>query len=200
MLDYLVDINNGHNEMRSLGKLHNADKKYAVLCKETSFLYRTKCRISGLDWTKLTEQFVGFQIFTAPGAPALTNEVVQITYGFKEMSDTTKNSCSEFEAAKEVVDTTDDNFPTDVARIYNKVQQLERLRKVDITFFNNVLTISTGIGVVDRGTRIYKNSIEWLTTMKTFLINKDVSSFRMLKYTTSSKKKEFYRSISKMTE
>ena len=36
--------------------------------------------------------------------------------------------------------------------------------------------------------------------MKTFLINKDGSSFCMLKYTTSSKKKEFYKSVSKMTE
>ena len=90
--------------------------------KETSFHYPTEHRISGLDWTKLTEQFVGFQTFTGPDAPALTNEVVQIANGFKEMSDATKNSRAEFEAAKEVVDTADTYFPADVARIYNKVQ------------------------------------------------------------------------------
>ena len=200
MLDYFIDDNNAHSLVRNYGKWHNEDKKYAVLCKEDSFLYPTKHRISGLDWMKLTEQFVGFQIFTGPGAPALTNEVVQIASGFKEMSDATKNSHAEFEAAKEVVNTTDTNFSTNVARIYNKVQQLERLWKVDIVSFNNAVTISTGVGGVARGTCIYKNFIEWPTTTKTFLINKDGSSFRMLKYTTSFKKKEFYKRISKMTE
>ena len=119
MLNYLDDFNNGYNEMRNFGKWHNVDKKYAVLFKETSFLYPTERRISGLDWTKLTEQFFGFQTFTGLGAPALTNEVVHIANCFKEMSDATKNSCAEFEAAKEVVDTTDTNFPTDVPSIYN---------------------------------------------------------------------------------
>lgn len=63
------------------------------------------------------------------------------------MSNATKNSCAEFEAAKEVIDTTYTSFLTDVEKVYNKVQQLERLCKLDITSFNNKLTVSTGIGV-----------------------------------------------------
>ena len=111
MLDYFVNENNAHALVQNYGKWHNKDKKYAVLYKETSFLYPTKRGISGLDWTKLTEQFV----FTGLGTLALTNEVVQIPNGFKEMLDATKNSCAEFETAKEVVDTTNYNFPTDAA-------------------------------------------------------------------------------------
>ena len=61
------------------------------------------------------------------GAPALTNEVVQITTGFKEMSEGTKNLHAETEAVKEIIDTIDPDFCADVARIYNKVQQLQRL-------------------------------------------------------------------------
>ena len=60
MLDYLVDGNNGHSEMKNFDKWHNVNKKFAVLYKETSFLFPTERRISGVYWTKLIEQFVGF--------------------------------------------------------------------------------------------------------------------------------------------
>ena len=53
--------------------------------------------------------------------------MVQIAIGFKEMSEITKNLHAEAEAAKEIIDTMDTDFPTDVAKIYNKVQQLQRL-------------------------------------------------------------------------
>lgn len=50
------------------------------------------------------------------------------------------------------------------------------------------------------GTTINKNFIEWPVTSKIFLINRDGSSFQMLKYISSTKKKEFYKIISKMTK
>lgn len=139
MLDLYYDDNNGFNEVKNFHKWHKPNKKYAVLYKETSFLYPTEQGISGLDWTKITEHFVVFQTFTGPGAPALTNEVVQITTGFKEMSDTTKNLHVEAETAKEIVNTTDLVFPTDVARVYNKVQRLQRLCKLYLLIFELVL-------------------------------------------------------------
>ena len=92
-------------------------------------MHDTVCYISGTDWTKIADCFVGHQTFNGPGPLALINEVVQIANGFKEMSDATKNSCTEFEAAKEVIDTTDTAFLTDVARVYNKVQKLEHIQK-----------------------------------------------------------------------
>ena len=116
------------------------------------------------------------------------------------MSDSTKNSCVESKAAKEFIDATNINFPADVAQVYNKVQQLDCLQKLDIASFKNAFTVSTGVGGIAVGTIIYKNFIEWPTTTKTFFINKDGSSFCMLKYTSSTKKKEFYKSISKMSE
>ena len=115
--------------------------------------------------------------------------MVQIAIGFKEMSEITKNLHAEAEAAKEIIDTMDTDFPTDVAKIYNKVQQLQRLWKLDIIAVWNNLTKSTGAGGVVVGTTIYKNFIEWLESAKTFLINKDGSLFWMLKYTSSSKKR-----------
>ena len=152
-----------------------------------------------MDWTKITKQFVGYQTFTGPGEPTLTNEVVQIATGFKGISDATKNLFAEGEAAKEIIDTTDLVFPTDVARVYNKVQQLQCLYKLNIITFWNTLTLSTSAGGIALGTTINKSFIEWLATSKTFLINENDSSFWILKYASSTKKKDFYKSISMMT-
>ena len=77
---------------------------------------------------------------------------------------------------------------------------MQCLCKNDIVVFWNTLTISTGAGGVASGTTINKNFVDWLAASKTLLNNKDGSSFRMLKYTSSTKKKDFYKSISKMTE
>ena len=119
MIDHYFDDNNAHIKVKDFGKWHY--KKCAVLYKETTWLYLTEEGISDLDWTKITDYFVGFQTFTGPGAPALTNEVVQIITGFKEMSDTTKYLRAETKATKETIDTVDLAFPTNVARVYNKV-------------------------------------------------------------------------------
>ena len=125
-----------------------------------TWLYPTEEGISGSDWIKITDHFVGYQTFTGPGAPALTNEVVQIVTGFKEMSDATKNLYAETEAAKETIDSSDTAFPVDVTKVYDKVQQLQRLCKNGIIAFQNTVTISTGGGGVVVGTTINKNSIE----------------------------------------
>ena len=87
--------------------------------------------------------------------------------------------------------------PVDVKRICEKVQRLQRLWKNNIVVFWNTLT---GAGGVLSGTTINKNFVKWPAASKTFLINKDGSSFRMLKYTSSTKKKDFYKSISRMME
>lgn len=39
MLDLYYDDENGFNEVKNFGKWHNTNKKYAVLYKETLFLY-----------------------------------------------------------------------------------------------------------------------------------------------------------------
>ena len=130
MLDYYFGDSNGPNELKNFGKWHNTNKKYTVLYKETPFLYPTEQGISKLDWTKITEQFIEYQTFTGLGTPALTNEVVQIATGFKEMSEAKKIFCAETEATKETIDTTNTDFPTGVTMIYNKVQQLQRLWKL----------------------------------------------------------------------
>lgn len=65
--------------------------------------------------------------FIGQGAPALSNEVVQIATGFKEMSEVTKNLRAEAEAAKDIIDTSDPDFSIDVKRIYSKMQQLQHL-------------------------------------------------------------------------
>ena len=55
ILDLYFDKNNDHPEVKNFGKWRNNDEKYAVLYKETLFLYPTEQRISSLDWTKITE-------------------------------------------------------------------------------------------------------------------------------------------------
>ena len=67
----------------------------------------------------------------------------QIATGFKEMSDATKNSCAETEAAKKIIDSLDLAFPADAKRVYDKVRRLQHLCKNDIVVFHNTLTIST---------------------------------------------------------
>ena len=198
MLDYFFDENNAHPEVKNYGK--RQQKKYAVIYKKTTWLYPTEEGISRKDYIKITDCFVGYQTFTVPDISALTTEVTQIATGFKNMLNATKNSRAETKAAKEIIDTLDLAFSADVKLVYEKVQRLQRLRKHDILAFDNSLTKSTRASGVAVGTTINKNFIEWLTAPKTFLINKDGSSFRMLKYTSSTKKNDFYKSISKMTE
>ena len=52
MLDLYVDNNNGHSEVKNFGKWRNPNKKYAVMYKETSFLYPTEQGISGFGLDK----------------------------------------------------------------------------------------------------------------------------------------------------
>ena len=77
-----------------------------------------------MDWTKVTEQFVGYQTFPGPGASAFTNEVVQIATGLEEISDATKNLHTETEVTKDTIDTSDTVFSDDDKKVYNKVQRL----------------------------------------------------------------------------
>ena len=89
MLDYYFDENNAHPEVKNYEKWHH--NKYAAIYKETTWLYPTEEDISGKDWTKIIDCFVGYKTFTGPGAPALTTEVKQIATCFKELSYATKN-------------------------------------------------------------------------------------------------------------
>jgi len=132
MIDYYFDENNTHPEVENYGKWQW--KKYAVIYKETSWLFPKEEDITGKDWTKITDCFVGYQTFSGPGAPALTTEVKQVATGFKEMLDATKNSHAETEAAKEDIDTLDLAFPADVKSVYKKVQRLQHLCKHDLLF------------------------------------------------------------------